>query len=73
MTNAIDSMILMADVLPTNSEKQPTPAFLLMLADLLDGWAEQSMSGGWSTHQVEANRQTADMCRTKALLILTES
>ena len=37
--------------------------FLNALALRLDGWAEQSRSGGWSTHQVDANRQAADDCR----------
>lgn len=43
-----------------------TVAFLNSLADRLDGWAEQSRSGGWSTHQVEPNRKTADECRRSA-------
>ena len=37
--------------------------FLEALADRLDGWAMQSRSGGWSTHQVAENNKTADECR----------
>jgi hypothetical protein len=33
------------------------------VADKCDRWAEQSQSGGWSTHQVHDNRRTADSCR----------
>ena len=33
------------------------------LADMMDKWAEQSRSGGWSTHQVDANRKAADEAR----------
>lgn len=40
--------------------------FLDGLAMRLDGWAEQSRTGGWSTHQVEANRKAADDCRRMA-------
>lgn len=40
--------------------------FLMTLADTLDGWAQESRRGGWSTHQVDANRREADNCRRKA-------
>jgi hypothetical protein len=45
---------------------ESTIQFLSSLADKLDGWAETSLSGGWSTHQVEANRSAADDCRREA-------
>ncbi len=35
-------------------------------ADLCDRWAEESKSGGWSTHQVDENRATADNLRRQA-------
>lgn len=63
-------MVLMAEVLPDDSDINHPASFLFMLADLLDEWAQQSIVGGWSTHQVEANRQTAKLCRRKASLIL---
>ena len=40
--------------------------FLEALADKLDAWAKQSVAGGWSTHQVDANRKEADQCRLRA-------
>lgn len=40
--------------------------WLLDQADTLDGWAQHSLDGGWSTHQVEANRKMADDFRRKA-------
>lgn len=40
--------------------------YLQGVADTADGWAEQSRSGGWSTHQVEANRALANDCRRRA-------
>jgi len=43
-----------------------TITFLEQLADKLDGWAASSVSGGWSTHQVNANREAANECRRKA-------
>lgn len=43
-----------------------TAEFLMQLADTLDGWARDSQQGGWSTHQVEANRKKANECRTVA-------
>lgn len=36
------------------------------LAVKLDRWAAESRSGGWSTHQVDENRKTADDCRRYA-------
>jgi hypothetical protein len=45
---------------------QQTIDFLEQLADTLDGWAEESRRGGWSTHQVVANRREANNCRRKA-------
>ena len=48
------------------NEIEKTILFLLELADKLDGWAESSLHGGWSTHQVEANRQVANECRRRA-------
>lgn len=33
------------------------------MAALLDAWARESVDGGWSTHQVDANRKRADQCR----------
>lgn len=41
-------------------------SYLDLLADRLDLWAVQSCEGGWSTHQVEDNRKTADGCRRQA-------
>lgn len=35
-------------------------------ANTLDAWAQQSREGGWSTHQVKANREAADALRRKA-------
>lgn len=35
-------------------------------ADQCDRWAKQSQSGGWSTHQVEANTKLADRLRRVA-------
>ncbi len=32
---------------------------------LLDRWAEESISGGWSTHQVKPMRERAAFIRTK--------
>ncbi len=43
-----------------------TISFLGSMADQLDQWAIQSRSGGWSTHQVEANMRAADDCRRQA-------
>ena len=38
------------------------------LADVLDGWANESRSGGWSTHQVVGNIEAANKCRRMAAL-----
>lgn len=46
-------------------------AYLNTVADQLDKWAEESRSGGWSTHQVEANIALANSCRRKAAQIQT--
>lgn len=43
-----------------------TILFLEALADRLDGWAKESRSCGWSTHQVSANLSAADDCRRMA-------
>lgn len=40
--------------------------YLEALADRLDGWAKESLRGGWSTHQVKANRSAANDCRRMA-------
>lgn len=40
--------------------------YLMDLADILDSWAEHSLKGGWSTHQVSANEEWANNCRRKA-------
>ncbi len=45
---------------------ESTVIFLRELADRLDGWAHESLSGGWSTHQVQANIESANECRRKA-------
>jgi hypothetical protein len=46
--------------------------FLENLADTLEGWAKESLEGGWSTHQVQANRAEADRCRRKAAQLKRE-
>lgn len=35
-------------------------------ANTCDRWAEESLSGGWSTHQVAANRELANRLRRAA-------
>jgi hypothetical protein len=35
-------------------------------ADQLDRWAEQSVSGGWSTHQVDPMRARANWLRRES-------
>lgn len=40
-----------------------------VLADRCDRWANESRSGGWSTHQVEDNIKTANDCRRYAATI----
>lgn len=35
-------------------------------ADQLDGWANESERGGWSTHQVDPMRKQADALRREA-------
>jgi hypothetical protein len=46
--------------------------FLEKLADRLDDWAEESLRGGWSTHQVRRNREAADECRREAAKVRRE-
>lgn len=41
-------------------------AYLSTLAEQLDKWAEESRTGGWSTHQVTGNTAMADSCRRMA-------
>lgn len=41
-------------------------AYLSTMADQLDGWADESRRGGWSTHQVAPNMAMADSCRRMA-------
>lgn len=41
-------------------------AYLSSVADQMDAWAEESKTGGWSTHQVQANINTANSCRRVA-------
>lgn len=45
---------------------EQTIKFIDSLALKLDGWAEQSRRGGWSTHQVSANIEAANDCRRQA-------
>lgn len=40
---------------------------LLSAANQCDRWADESRNGGWSTHQVAANRKLADTLRRAAL------
>jgi hypothetical protein len=40
--------------------------FLERTANQLDRWAVESSRGGWSTHQVDANRRMADEFRRMA-------
>jgi hypothetical protein len=48
-------------------------AYLSTVADQLDERAKQSRSGGWSTHQVDANISLANSCRRKAAQLLAHS
>lgn len=43
--------------------------YLDQTANTLDSWARESQLGGWSTHQVAANRTHADECRRQAARI----
>lgn len=45
---------------------EATALFLDSLANRLDGWARDSQSYGWSTHQVSANVSAANDCRRMA-------
>lgn len=38
------------------------------IADQLDKWADDSLSGGWSTHQVRGQRELAIQLRNVVLL-----
>lgn len=51
------------------AEARITVGFLTGLADQLDQWAKESREGGWSTHQVQKNIDTANDCRRRASLI----
>lgn len=44
----------------------PVASFLEHIADRMERWANDSVQGGWSTHQVQANRQAAFECRSEA-------
>jgi len=44
-------------------------AYLSSVADQMDAWAEESKTGGWSTHQVQANINTANSCRRVAAML----
>jgi hypothetical protein len=54
------------------STLEKTVNFLEGLANTLDGWAEASTAGGWSTHQVKANRDAANDCRRHAAQLRAE-
>jgi hypothetical protein len=56
----------MAEVLIAAEALSRHIKFLEDLANTLDDWAKQTMSGGWSTHQVEDNRRQADNVRREA-------
>lgn len=45
---------------------------IVLEADQLDTWAQQSVEGGWSTHQVEPMRKRADVLRREASLIVKQ-
>lgn len=38
-------------------------SFLDSMAKELNSWAEESLSGGWSTHQVYQNREQSKKCK----------
>lgn len=40
--------------------------FLDEMADRLDRWADETIAGSWSTHQVSANREASSDCRRVA-------
>ena len=52
---------------------QSVIAFLFDAADELDRWADESVPGGWSTHQVQRNRELADKCRRHAASLRHEA
>lgn len=43
-----------------------TADYLDRIASTLEAWANESRNGGWSTHQVDANRREADIARQAA-------
>lgn len=43
--------------------------FLDLLANRIDGWADETRKGSWSTHQVSVNEQTANECRRNAAIL----
>lgn len=45
---------------------EETSDLLLSSADQCDKWAQESVRGGWSTHQVDANRKMADQLRLES-------
>lgn len=49
------------------SENERLRQALLNAAEQCDRWADESQRGGWSTHQVSANRKLADELRRVAL------
>jgi len=53
--------------------KKELIAFLAKVAKTLDKWAIESQLGGWSTHQVNANKQLADECRVIGYKLLRNS
>jgi hypothetical protein len=44
--------------------------FLLAHADRLEMMAQESRTGGWSTHQVDEQREQATLCRSQAAKLL---
>ncbi len=42
-------------------------------ADLCDRWADESQTGGWSTHQVKANIEAANTCRRAAAALVSNA
>lgn len=48
------------------SEASDAAEYLESLALKLEGWARDSLQDGWSTHQVNANREEATECRRRA-------
>ena len=48
------------------AELRDVAASLELHAELLDRWANESTKYGWSTHQVDAQKNTADAFRRQA-------